>query len=212
MAVDNTFATPVLQQPVRHGAALVVHSATKFLGGHGDVVGGVVATGPAWAERLRRVRAATGGLLHPLAGYLLHRGLQTLPVRVRAQQEGAQKVAGFLQGHPAVRAVHYPGLPDADPAHLVGRQMSGPGSLLAFELAGGYPAAEAVLCAVRLVTHAVSLGGVDSLLQHPASLTHRPVPAAARPGAGLLRLSVGLEDPADLVADLAQALDRAPTG
>jgi methionine-gamma-lyase len=209
VVVDNTFATPVLQQPGRFGAALVVHSATKFLGGHGDVVGGVVAAGEAWAERLRQVRAVTGGLLHPLGAYLLHRGLQTLPVRVRAQQEGAQKVAGFLHGHPAVGTVHYPGLPDADPGHLVGRQMSGPGSLLAFELVEGYPAAAAVAGAVRVITHAVSLGGVDSLLQHPASLTHRPVPEPARPAAGLLRLSVGLEDPVDLVSDLDQALAAA---
>ena len=200
----------MLQRPAAHGVALVLHSATKFLGGHGDVVGGVVASGEAWAGRLRRVRAVTGGMLHPLGAYLLHRGLQTLPVRVRAQQAGAHKVAGFLQEHPAVEAVHYPGLPDADPLRLVGRQMAGPGSMLAFELAGGYPAAVAVTGAVRLITHAVSLGGVDSLLQHPASLTHRPVPVEARPGAGLLRLSVGLEDASDLVADLGQALDHLP--
>jgi len=205
--VDNTFATPVLQRPGDFGVTLVLHSATKYLGGHGDLVGGVVGTGEAWAARLRRVRAVTGGLLHPVAAYLAHRGLQTLPVRVRAQQESAQKVVGLLLSHPAVAVVHYPGLPDCDPLGLVGRQMSGPGSMIAFELADGYRSAARVADGVRLISHAVSLGGVESLIQHPASLTHRPVPADARPGAGLLRLSVGLEDPADLVADLAQALD-----
>ncbi|MGH3372602.1 MAG: trans-sulfuration enzyme family protein, partial [Nocardioidaceae bacterium] len=204
--VDNTFATPVLQQPVRHGAALVLHSATKYIGGHGDVMGGLVATTGDWAERLRRIRAITGGLLHPLAAYELHRGLQTLPVRVRAQQEGAGKVAQWLAAHPAVERVLYPGLPECDPLGLVGRQQSGPGAVLAFALVDGYDAAAAVASGCRLITHAVSLGGVDTLLQHPAALTHRPVPAGARPNAGLLRLSIGLEDPADLIDDLALAL------
>ncbi|RZU54096.1 methionine-gamma-lyase [Krasilnikovia cinnamomea] len=209
LLVDNTFATPVLQQPARHGAALVLHSATKFIGGHGDVMGGVVACGPEWAARLRRVRAVTGGLLHPLAAYLLHRGLQTLPVRMRAQQEGAGKLADQLAGHPAITRVYYPGRPECDPAGLVGRQVSGPGAMLAFEVSGGYAAAARIAAACKLITHAVSLGGVDSLIQHPASLTHRPVAAEAKPDGGLLRLSVGLEDPADLWADLAQALDAA---
>ena len=204
--VDNTFATPVLQRPARQGATLVVHSATKFLGGHGDVVGGVVAAPRAWAEHLRRVRAVTGALMHPLGAYLLHRGLPTLPLRVRAQQAGAAKLAGWLVAQPQVSAVLYPGLPEGDPLDLVGRQMAGPGSLLSFELRGGYEAAAAVARSVRLITHAVSLGGVDTLIQHPAALTHRPVCAEAKPCAGLLRLSVGLEDPEDLRADLARAL------
>lgn len=205
--VDNTFATPVLQQPLRHGAALVLHSATKFLGGHGDALGGVVATDPDRAAALRRVRAVTGGLLDPFSAYLLHRGLPTLPVRVRAQQATAEKVAVGLLEHPAVQRVLHPSLPGLDPLGLVGRQMSGPGSVLAIELAGGFSAASTVAQSVRLVTHAVSLGGVDTLVQHPAALTHRPVAAEARPGAGLLRLSVGLEDPDDLLADLRAALD-----
>lgn len=204
--VDNTFATPVLQRPAAHGAALVLHSATKFMGGHGDAMGGVVAAGEEWLVRLRQVRALTGGLLHPRAAYDLHRGLQTLPVRVRAQQESAVVLAGRLADHPAVARVLYPGLKQCDPRGLVGTQMSGPGSLLAFELAGGYAAATATAQACRLVVHAVSLGGVDTLVQHPAGLTHRPVEAAARPGEGLLRLSVGLEDVEDLWADLEQAL------
>lgn len=204
--VDNTFATPVLQNPAVLGAALVLHSATKYLGGHGDVVGGVVATDPAWAAALRRVRAVTGGLMHPLAAYLLHRGLATLPVRVRAQQASAEKTAAWLSTHPAVRHVYYPGAPDGDPAGLLGRQMRGPGAMLTIALAGGYEQAARVTSRVRLFLHAVSLGSVDSLIQHPAALTHRPVPPDARPAADLVRLSIGLEDVEDLQADLAQAL------
>lgn len=206
VAVDNTFATPVLQRPLAHGASLVLHSATKFLGGHGDAVGGVVATDAATAAQLRPIRAVTGGILHPMAAYLLHRGLPTLPLRVRAQQTGARVVAEYLGRHPAVRRVLFPAGADGDPAGLVGRQMSGPGSVLAFELADGFEAAAAVAKRVRLITHAVSLGGVESLIQHPAGLTHRPVAEEAKPDSGLLRLSVGLEDPTDLIADLEHAL------
>ncbi|MEU8069925.1 MULTISPECIES: PLP-dependent aspartate aminotransferase family protein [unclassified Micromonospora] len=206
LLVDNTVATPVLQQPARHGAALVLHSATKSIGGHGDVLAGVVACAPEWAARLRQVRAVTGAVLHPLGAYLLHRGIQTLPLRVRAQQAGAEKLAAWLAGHPAVERVHHPSL--HDPAGLVGRQMSGTGSLLAFEVRGGAPAAAEVAGACELITHAVSLGGVDTLIQHPASLTHRPVEGDAKPCGGLLRVSVGLEDPEDLRADLARALSR----
>jgi methionine-gamma-lyase len=206
VAVDNTFATPVLQNPADLGADLVIHSATKYLGGHGDVIGGVVATTTAWAEAIRRVRSVTGGLMHPLAAYLLHRGLPTLPVRVRAQQAHAEKLAGWLVGHPAVDRVYFPGLAECDPLHLVGAQMRGPGAMIALELAGGFEAAVRTTDRVQLFTHAVSLGGVDSLIQHPAALTHRPVPPEARPGAGIVRLSVGLEDPEDLQADLERAL------
>ncbi len=211
VVVDNTFATPVLQNPLSLGADLVLHSATKFLGGHGDAMGGVVAVGAdaqPWVARLRQVRALTGALLHPMGAYLLHRGLATLPLRVRQQSENAGAVAAGLLAHPGVEQVCYPGLPGADPSGIVGRQMSGPGSLLAFRVAGGFPAACQVASSLRLVTHAVSLGGVDTLLQHPAALTHRPVADHAKPDAGLLRLSVGLEDPADVLADLVQALDR----
>ncbi|TDB77255.1 PLP-dependent aspartate aminotransferase family protein [Micromonospora sp. KC721] len=204
LLVDNTVATPVLQQPARHGAALVLHSATKSIGGHGDVLAGVVACDSGWAARLRQVRAVTGAVLHPLGAYLLHRGLQTLPLRVRAQQAGAEKLAGWLTGHPAVVRVHHPSV--HDPAGLVGRQMAGTGSLLAVEVRGGAPAAARVAAACELITHAVSLGGVDTLIQHPASLTHRPVSGEAKPCGGLLRISVGLEDPEDLRADLERAL------
>ena len=200
--VDNTFATPALQQPVRLGAAMSLHSATKYLGGHGDVMGGVIATGGEWARRLRQVRALTGALLHPMAAYQLHRGLQTLPVRMRAQQESAAVLAEWLASHADVEEVRYPGLGDAPANH----QMDGGGAMLAFRPKGGVEAAGEVVSRCRLITHAVSLGGVDTLIQHPASLTHRPVEASAKPGADLLRLSVGLEDVADLKADLDAAL------
>jgi cystathionine gamma-synthase/methionine-gamma-lyase len=208
--VDNTFATPVLQQPGRFGATMVLHSATKFIGGHGDLLGGVVAAPPAWAVRLRQIRAITGGLMAPLTAYQMHRGLQTLPVRVRAQQSGAQVVAHWLTEQASIERVFYPGLPECDPLGLVGRQMSGPGSIIAFAVRGGYDAAAAAATRCRLITHAVSLGSVDTLIQHPAALTHRPVAADARPAASVLRLSVGLEDPQDLVADLDQALSAGP--
>ncbi|GAA0576039.1 PLP-dependent transferase [Kribbella sandramycini] len=204
--VDSTFATPVLQQPARHGASLVLHSATKYLGGHGDVMGGVVAGSREWVGRLRQIRAVTGGLLHPLAAYELHRGLQTLPVRVRAQQATAAKVADWLCAQPAVEQVYYPGL--SDPQELIGRQQSGPGAIVAFTVAGGYEAAAQVAGSLRLITHAVSLGGVDTLIQHPAALTHRLVADDAKPSNALLRLSLGLEDPEDITADLLQAFSR----
>ncbi|MFC4906689.1 trans-sulfuration enzyme family protein [Actinomadura gamaensis] len=203
--VDNTFATPVLQNPLDLGAAMVLHSATKYLGGHGDVIAGVIACGHQEAAALRRVRAVTGGLLHPLAAYLLHRGLATLPVRVRAQQANARRIVAWLTTHPGVARVHYPGL-DGDPLGLLGRQMSGTGAMISMDLRGGYEQAERVTSATRLFTHAVSLGGVDSLIQHPAALTHRPVPPDARPAASLVRLSIGLEDADDLIADLDRAL------
>jgi len=206
--VDNTFATPVLQNPIELGATLVLHSATKYLGGHGDVMGGVVACADeTTAAALRRVRALTGALLHPAGAYLLHRGLATLPVRVRRQQQSARQVANWLARHQLAQAVYYPGL-DGDPRGLLRRQMRGPGAMISILLAGGFEQARRLTGGVRLFTHAVSLGGVDSLLQHPAALTHRPVAAEARPPQGLVRLSIGLEDADDLIADLDAALSR----
>jgi methionine-gamma-lyase len=211
--VDSTFATPILQNPIEQGAAMVLHSATKFLGGYGDVVGGVIATGTEWAAALRRVRVVTGGILHPLAGYLLHRGLATLAVRVRTAQAGARSLAALLGDHPEVARVFYPGLPGADSGGVLGRQMRGPGSLLALELRGGREAAARFMASVRLATPAVSLGSNDTLVQHPAGLTHQVLSAEARSeggiSEGLVRISVGLEDPGDLWRDLRQALDRA---
>ncbi|MDQ0643350.1 trans-sulfuration enzyme family protein [Microbacterium murale] len=204
VVVDNTFATPVLQNPLDHGAAMSLHSATKYLGGHGDVIAGVVACSEETAEALRRVRAVTGGLLHPLGAYLLHRGLTTLPVRMRQQQENARQVVQWLIDQPEVDEVFFPGL-DGDPRGILERQMRGTGAMIAMRMGGGYAAASAVASSVSLFTHAVSLGGVDSLIQHPAALTHRPVPADARPDADVLRLSIGLENAGDLISDLAQA-------
>jgi len=211
--VDSTFATPILQRPLEQGAALVLHSATKFLGGHGDVVGGVVATSEAWARRLRRVRIATGGILHPLAGYLLHRGLPTLPLRVRRAQASAGELARRLAAHPGITRVRYPGLPGQDPDGLLGRQMEGPGALVAFEVAGGHEAVRRLLGELERITSAVSLGSTDTLIQHPAGLTHRAVDPARRASCGitegLLRLSVGLEDVEDLWEDLERGLAAA---
>ncbi len=208
--VDSTFATPVLQQPASLGATLVMHSATKFLGGHGDVIAGVVACDADWARSLRQMRAATGGLLHPLGAYLLHRGLPTLALRVEKAQANAMIIAERLAAHAQVASVSYPGLRDDAKARLVGTQMRGPGSLLAFEVHGGHAAAAQVMAAVRLATPAVSLGSVDTLIQHPAGLTHRTLDAATQASCGIspgmLRLSVGIEHVEDIWNDLEQAL------
>ncbi|MEM1180797.1 MAG: PLP-dependent aspartate aminotransferase family protein [Acidobacteriota bacterium] len=204
LLVDSTFATPVLQRPLELGADLVMHSATKFLGGHGDVMGGAVAASDrGWIAALRQIRIATGAVLHPLAGYLLHRGLQTLTLRVEKATDNAEELVRRLAAHPAVVRVHYPSGP------LVGSQMSAGGSLLSFEVASRAGAAR-VIESVRLMTPAVSLGSVDTLIQHPAALTHRLVPEATRQttgiSEGLIRLSVGLENVDDLWNDLAAAL------
>lgn len=204
VAVDNTFATPILQRPLALGAALSFHSATKYLGGHGDAIGGVVACSSQHAASLRSTRAITGGILHPLAAYLFHRGLTTLPIRVRAQQQNASALAEWLAAHDGVERVYYPGMNgDTD---LLDAQMDGPGSVLSIRLAGGYEAAARLTTSTKIFTHAVSLGGVDSLIQHPAALTHRPVAPDARPGADIVRLSIGLESPEDLIADLSAGL------
>ncbi|MFI1171720.1 trans-sulfuration enzyme family protein [Streptomyces melanogenes] len=196
LLVDNTFATPVLQRPLEQGARIVLHSATKYLGGHGDVMGGVVACDDAFARQLRQVRFATGGVLHPLAGYLLLRGLSTLPVRMRAAAGSAAELARRLAADPRVARVHYP---------KVG------GAMVSFEVDGD---PHRVIAGVRLITPAVSLGSVDTLIQHPASISHRIVAEGDRRSAGvsdrLLRLSVGLEDVEDLWSDLSRALSAPP--
>lgn len=213
--VDSTFATPVLQNPLALGARFVLHSATKYLGGHGDVIAGAIVCSEADAHALRPVRAITGALLHPLGAYLLHRGLATLPLRIERQQANAQRIVARLLEHRQVERVRYPGLPGSAQAGLVGpsAQMRGPGAMLAFEIEGGFAAAAVVMAAVRMLTPAVSLGSVDSLIQHPAGITHQLVDAAAKRDCGiapnLLRVSVGLEHPDDIWADLAQALDAA---
>ncbi|KZE88900.1 trans-sulfuration enzyme family protein [Microbacterium sp. TNHR37B] len=205
--VDNTFATPVLQNPLAHGAAMSLHSATKYLGGHGDVVGGVIACSEETAELLRPIRAITGAILHPWAAYLLHRGLPTLPLRISAQQERAARLADWLAARDDIAEVFYPGRSGSP---LMGSQLRGGGAMIAIRLRDGYAAASHVAQTTRLFTHAVSLGGVDSLIQHPAALTHRPVAPEARPSADILRLSIGLEHVDDLIADLSGALDSAP--
>lgn len=198
LLVDNTFATPVLQRPVEQGARIVLHSATKYLGGHGDVMGGVVACDEEFARTLRQVRFATGGVLHPLAGYLLLRGLATLPVRVRAASGTAAELVRRLATDPRIARVHYP---------RIG------GAMIAFEVYGD---PHDVIAGVRLITPAVSLGSVDTLIQHPASISHRIVAEGDRRSAGvsdrLLRMSVGLEDVEDLWRDLTQALSAPPAG
>nr|WP_046730044.1 PLP-dependent transferase [Streptomyces humi] len=192
LLADNTFATPVLQRPAELGARLVLHSATKYLGGHGDVLAGVVACDEEFAGQLRKMRFATGGVLHPLAGYLLLRGLSTLPVRVRAASANAAELARRLSADPRVARVRYPRLG---------------GAMIAFEVYGD---PHEVVSRVRLITPAVSLGSVDTLIQHPASISHRIVAAGDRHDAGvsdrLLRLSVGLEDVNDLWSDLDRSL------
>jgi methionine-gamma-lyase len=217
VAIDSTFATPVLQKPIEHGAALSIHSATKFIGGHGDLVGGVVATRPkadgeeaSWLARLRQIRIATGGLMTPDAAYAFHRGLQTLPVRVEAAQQRAATLADRLVEHDSVQTVHYPSHGDADQVALMERQMAGPGAILSFVVDGGLDRARSLLESVDLITPAVSLGSTDTLIQHPAGLTHRAVDPEVRDelgiSDGLLRLSVGLEDVDDLWEDLCRAL------
>lgn len=209
--VDSTFATPVLQQPAGLGASLVMHSATKFLGGHGDVIAGVVACGSEWASMLRQVRAATGGLLHPLGAYLLHRGLPTLQLRVEKAQSNAGELAERLAAHPAVSKTFYPGLGSVANAHLVGTQMQGAGTLISFDLKGGHAAAASLMRRVEVATPAVSLGSVDTLIQHPAGLTHRVLDAETQKQCGitpgLVRLSVGIEHVDDLWDDLCCALN-----
>lgn len=216
VVVDSSFATPILQNPLAFGARYVLHSATKFLGGHGDVIAGVIACAEADARPLRTMRAATGALLHPLGAYLLHRGLSTLALRVERAQRNAIELASRLQRHAAVRCVYFPGHGTVRNDALLKTQMRGPGALMALDLHGGHAAAATVMRAVRLITPAVSLGSVDTLIQHPAGLTHRVLDDAARREcgitAGMLRLSVGIESVEDLWADLSQALDAATAG
>ena len=216
VAVDNTFATPVLQNPLALGATWSLHSATKALSGHGDVVAGVVACDAEHAAALRQVRIATGALLDPDAAYLLHRSVPTLALRVEAAQENAGVLAFRLDDDPRVSWVRWPGLPGQDPSGLLRRQQRGPGSILAFEVEGGYDAAATVMRTVRDILPAVSLGATDTLIEHPAGLTHRVVDADALAGAGItpgtLRLSVGIEGVEDLWDDLDQALAQAARG
>ncbi|MGE3178851.1 MAG: PLP-dependent aspartate aminotransferase family protein, partial [Vicinamibacterales bacterium] len=210
LAVDNTFASPALQQPLTLGADLVVHSTTKYLNGHSDSVGGVVvATGDDDVEWLRFVQNAEGAILSPFDSWLVLRGTKTLALRMAQHNVNGLALAEYLSGHPKVRKVHYPGLPSHPQHALAARQMRGFGGMLSFET-GSIEGARAVLDRVRLMSLAESLGGVETLISHPASMTHASVPAAHRAELGitdgLVRVSVGLEDIDDLKEDLGQAL------
>jgi cystathionine gamma-synthase len=211
VVVDNTFLSPALQRPIALGADFVVHSTTKYLNGHSDVVGGaVIAADPADARALADWANIVGVGGAPFDSYLTLRGLRTLFPRIEQQQRNAAAVADFLVRQPQVKAVHYPGLPD-HPGHRIARsQQSGFGAMLSFELASGADAVRVFLGALRVFVLAESLGGVESLVAHPQTMTHAGMGAEARAaagiGAGLLRLSVGLEAEADLLADLEQAL------
>lgn len=210
-AVDNTFATPILQRPLELGADLVVHSATKYLNGHSDVVGGVIATrDDELAARLRFVQNAAGAVPSPFDCFLVLRGIKTLPLRMRRSSETALELARVLEQHPAVTRVLYPGLPSHPQHALAQAQMALPGGMISIVLRGGYPAAVSMLKRTQLFTCAESLGGVESLIEHPASMTHASVPESMRAQLGIedgfVRLSVGLEAAADLLTDLEQAL------
>jgi methionine-gamma-lyase len=214
LVVDNTFSSPVLQRPLEHGADVVMHSMTKFLNGHSDVVAGiVVARTTELLKRIRPVHAYLGACMDPHQAWLVLRGLRTLSLRVRAAQLNAERIAPFLEQHPKVDWVRYPGLPSHPQHELARRQMDGPGSLISFEVKGGYEAGVRLLDSLELMTLAVSLGGVETLIQHPASMTHAAMPRPERVDAGisdgLVRLSVGCEDVEDLLADLEQALEAA---
>jgi len=211
VAVDNTFLSPVLQRPIGHGADLVIHSTTKYLNGHSDVVGGaVIAAKASDVEALAAWANTTGMTGAPFDAYLTLRGLRTLFPRVQRQQSNAVGVAKFLAGHPLVAAVHYPGLKAHSGHALAAGQQDGFGAMLSFELKGGVEAVRRFVDAVRVFTLAESLGGVESLVAHPATMTHAGMGAEARRAAGitdsLLRLSVGLEAEADLITDLQRGL------
>lgn len=211
--IDNTFMTPLLQQPATFGIDIVIHSATKYLNGHGDVVAGLIVSD---AEKISTIKLTTlkdmGATISPHDAWLIIRGMKTLAVRMDRHCSNAQQTAEFLQQHPAVKAVYYPGLPQ-HPGHIfIGHQMKAAGGVLAFELYGTVDDGRYFINQCRLLTLAVSLGDAESLIQHPASMTHSPYTAEERAMAGisdgLIRLSVGLEHIDDIIADLKQALDK----
>lgn len=214
LAVDNTFMTPFFQRPLALGADLVVHSTTKYINGHSEIVGGaVVARDDELGARLAFLANAVGGVQGAFDAYLCLRSLKTLAVRMQAHERNAQAVAAFLEAHPKAVRTLYPGLASHPQHALATRQMSGFGGMVTFEIAGGLAAAQRFLAALRIFTLAESLGGVESLVEHPALMTHASLPADQRAalgiGDGLLRLSVGIETQADLLEDLRQALAAA---
>jgi cystathionine beta-lyase/cystathionine gamma-synthase len=210
LVVDNTFASPYVQRPIEFGADLVMHSTTKYLNGHSDSIGGiVVAVRDDDIEWLRFIQNAEGAILGPMDSWLVLRGTKTLAVRMAAHNANGMAIAEFLASHPRVRKVFYPGLPSHPEHELARRQMNGFGGMVAFD-AGSFEDARRVLNRVRLMALAESLGGVETLISHPVSMTHAAVPAARREAMGLtdsiIRISVGIEDAEDLIADLRQAL------
>jgi len=211
VAVDNTFASPYFQNPLALGADIVVHSTTKYMGGHSDVIGGAVVTSnPDYFEGIKFYQNAAGAVPGPFDSWIVLRGLKTLAVRMRQHEENALAVAEFLQDHPEVESVNYPGLPSHPQHELAKRQMSGFSGMVSFTLRGGAEAAYAAVQRTRVVSFAESLGGVESLITHPATMTHAAIPREQREARGvtdgLMRLSVGIEDKEDLIADLDQAL------
>ncbi|CCH77920.1 cystathionine gamma-lyase and homocysteine gamma-lyase for reverse transsulfuration pathway [Nostocoides japonicum T1-X7] len=211
LVVDNTFASPYLQQPLALGADVVTHSATKYAGGHSDIVGGlvVVREDEALAERIGFHQYAVGAIAGPFDSWLVQRGLKTLALRMERHSDNAERVVEFLTGHPGVSKVHYPGLPEHPGHDVAARQMRRFGGMVSFQVRAGEDVAVKVCGETQLWTLGESLGGVESLIEHPARMTHASVAGTElEVPADLIRLSVGIEDAEDLVADLAQALDR----
>ena len=211
LAVDNTFATPALQQPFSLGADYVIHSTTKYIGGHSDLIGGaVIVKDPALIEPLSFQQMAVGAVPGPFDVYLTHRGIKTLSIRMQRHSENAQQLADHFVGHKAVESVVYPGLSVHLEHELAGRQMSAFGGMVSLVLAGGRDAAYRLCERTQVFALAESLGGVESLISHPASMTHASIPKEVRESRGvtdgLVRLSVGIEDVEDLIEDLEQAL------
>ncbi len=211
LVVDNTFCSPMLQRPLEHGAQLVLHSATKYLNGHSDMVGGLIVAGTTdLATQMGFLQNSVGAVAGPFDSFLAMRGLKTLHLRMQAHCAGAQELAAWLEKHPAVERVIYPGLKSHPQHALARRQMDGPGGIISIVVKGGLRKARKVLERCHLFALAESLGGVESLIEHPAIMTHASVPAANRKrlgiSDGLIRLSVGVEDIADLRAELAAAL------
>ncbi|NIR45664.1 MAG: aminotransferase class I/II-fold pyridoxal phosphate-dependent enzyme [Gemmatimonadetes bacterium] len=210
VCMDNTFATPINQRPLEHGIDLVVHSATKYLGGHSDLTAGFVVGRKELIDELWLAHIIHGGISHPFEAWLLGRGLQTLPFRVARHNSSAMAVAEFLEGHAAIERVYYPGLASHPQHELAAKQMDGFGGMVVFELAGGFDAARDFTARLELARRAVSLGGTETLAVHAASMIHARLTPAQRAEAGisenLIRVSVGLEDPEDIVADFERAL------
>ncbi|SCL88993.1 methionine gamma-lyase [Sporanaerobacter sp. PP17-6a] len=211
--VDNTFSTPYIQKPLELGADVVIHSATKYLNGHGDVIAGFVVGEKKFIEEVKMfgIKDMTGSVMSPFDAYLIIRGMKTLEIRMEKHCDNAIKVAKFLETHPAVKKVYYPGLESFEYYELAKKQMKLPGAIISFELKGGIEEGKTVMNNVKLAKLAVSLGDPETLIQHPASMTHSPYTPEERAEAGisdgLVRLSVGLETAEDIIADLKEALD-----